>query len=77
MPSLLAEPFYPLHFERRYVALSGTFKWKNHQLFISQVLGHQWIALEEIVDGIWNIFYYDVLLARIDERDFKIKAAVP
>jgi transposase InsO family protein len=76
-PSSLPEPNYPAHFETRWVALSGTFKWKNHQLFISQVLGHEWIALEEIDDGVWSIYYYDVLLARLDERDFKLKAAVP
>ena len=77
MPSTLPAPEYPAHFETRWVALSGTFKWKNHQIFLSQVLGHEWIALEEIDDGIWSLYYYDVLLARLDERDFKLKAAVP
>lgn len=77
VPSTLPEPEYPQHYETRKVALSGTFKWKNHQPFFSQLLGDEWIGLEEVDDGIWSIYFYDVLLARIDERDFKIKAATP
>lgn len=77
LPRTLPKPEYPAHFETRWVALSGTFKWKKHQLFISQTLGHEWIAFEEVDDGIWSIYFYDVLLARLDERDFKLKAAVP
>ena len=30
------------------------------------------IALEETADGIWSIYFYDILLARLDERDFKL-----
>ena len=26
-------------------------------------------------DGIWSIYFYDVLLARLDERDFKLYAS--
>jgi hypothetical protein len=32
-----------------------------------------WIALEETDDGMWSIYFYDVLLARLDERDFKLR----
>jgi len=77
MPNPLPEPDYPAHFEVRWVAKSGTFKWKKHQLFISQTLGHEWIGFEEVDDGVWSIYFYDILLARLDERDFKLKAAVP
>jgi hypothetical protein len=30
--------------------------------------------LEETADGIGSISFYDVLLARLDERDFKLYA---
>ena len=26
------------------------------------------VALEEIADGVWSIYFYDLLLARWDER---------
>ena len=29
--------------------------------------------MEEADDGIWAIYFYDVLLARLDERDFKLR----
>ena len=77
MPATVPEPEYPAHYEVRFVSSAGAFKWKKRQLFISQTLGREWIGLEEVDDGIWSIYFYDVLLARLDERDFKLKAAVP
>jgi hypothetical protein len=40
------------------------------------VRAHQEVrhALEETADGIWSIYFYDALLARLDERDFKLSA---
>ena len=29
--------------------------------------------MEETGDGIWAIYVYDVLLVRLDERDFKLR----
>lgn len=71
------EPEYPAHFEVRWVSECGTYKWKRQPLFISQALGHEWIAFEETGDGIWSVYFYNVLLARLDERDFKLRVAVP
>jgi hypothetical protein len=36
------------------------------------VLANEAIALEEIADGVWSVFFYHVLLARFDERDGKL-----
>jgi hypothetical protein len=38
------------------------------------VRAHQEVrhALEETADGIWSVYFYDVLLARLDERTFKL-----
>ncbi|MGI9175293.1 MAG: integrase core domain-containing protein [Rhodothermales bacterium] len=72
MPEALPEPEYPGHFEVRWVSKCGTYKWKRHQLFISQALGHEWIGFEEVDDGVGSVYFYDRLLARLDERDFKL-----
>lgn len=77
MPPTLPEPESPAYWEKRWVSKCGTYKWKRHQLFISQALGHKWIAFEETDDGVWSVYFYDVLLARLDERDLKLRAAVP
>jgi hypothetical protein len=39
---------------------------------LSNALRDQYIALEEIAEGVWNIVYYRTLLGRIDERSGKI-----
>lgn len=77
MPSRLPEPDYPGHFEVRRVSCCGTFRLNVGQIFLSQALNHEWIGLEETGDGIWDVYFYDVLLARLDERDFNLYAAVP
>jgi hypothetical protein len=44
------------------------------QLCISDTLLPEDIALEETADGLWSISLYDVLLARLDARDFMLYA---
>jgi hypothetical protein len=36
------------------------------------VLVNEAIALEEVADGVWSVFFYHVLLARFSERDGKL-----
>jgi putative transposase len=74
MPTTLPEPEYPGHFEKRWISSCGTYKWQGRQLFLSQALHHEWVGFEETDDGVWSIYFYDRLLARLDERDFKLRA---
>jgi putative transposase len=69
MPERIPEPEYPAHFEKRRVRSRGTFRLHGRDFFISEVLPKETIALEEVADGIWSVFFYHVLLARFDERD--------
>jgi putative transposase len=73
MPAKLTAPEYPGHCLVRRVSNAGTFRFKSRQLFLSDTLLQEWIALEETGDGIWSIYFYDVLLARLDERAFKLR----
>lgn len=45
---------------------------KNQQIFLSELLSGHDIALEEIADGIWSIYFYTLLLARLDVRTFTL-----
>lgn len=74
MPSTLPEPEYPGHFETRWISRCGTYKWQGRQLFLSQALHHEWVGFEETGDGVWSVYFYDRLLAKLDERDFKLRA---
>ena len=73
MPEVLPEPEYPGPFETRYLSRSGNIKFKRRQLFVSQALAHEWVGLEETADGVWDLYFCDRLLARLDERVFKLR----
>jgi putative transposase len=71
-PERLRGPEYPRHLEVRRVSAAGTFRLKAKQPFLSNALADEYIGLEEVGDGLWNIVYYETLLGRIDERTRKI-----
>ena len=73
-PRRLAHPEYPGHHLVRLVSNAGTFRFKAQQLFLSQALKQDYIGLEETADGVWSIYFYDVLLGKLHERDFRIYA---
>ena len=74
MPEMLPVPEYPGHFEVRYLSKDGNIRFKRHQLFVSTALAHEYVGLEEVGDGVWSLYFFDRLLARLDERDFKLRA---
>ena len=71
-PEKLAEPAYPAHLEVRRVSHAGTFRLHHKQPFLSNALADEYIGLEEVGDGLWNIVYYETLLGRIDEKTGRI-----
>lgn len=71
-PERIVLPDYPSHMEIRRVSHAGCFRLKSKQPFLSNALSDQYIALEEVDDGIWNIVYYSTLLGKIDERSMLI-----
>ena len=68
-PTHTLSPQYPGHYEKRLVSNAGCFRFKKRAVFLSQALRQEWIGLEEVDDGLWSVYFYDVLLARLDERD--------
>jgi len=55
----------------RRVSKAATFRFRSHQLFLSDALMEENVALEE-VDGVLFVLFYDLLVARLDERDHNI-----
>jgi transposase InsO family protein len=68
LPECLPEPEYPAHCVIRQVRANGILYFRDRSIFLSELLIGQLIALEEIADGVWSIYFYDLLLARLDER---------
>lgn len=48
---------------------AGMIRGKTDRLFLSHTLHGEIVALDEIDDGMWSLFYGPVLLARFDERE--------
>ena len=59
---------------QRGVTNAGTIRLKRKLLFIANALKQHPIGLEEVDDGIWSIHFCNVLLGRVDERDYTIRA---
>jgi len=74
-PERIAPPEYPGHFAVRRVSNAGTFRLHSGQQFLSQALNGEYVGLEEVQDGIWNIIYYETLLGRFDEHTHTITGA--
>lgn len=72
MPARLPEPSYDGPLEVRRVAKSGSFRWRGRFVFLTTVLAREHIGLEEVDDGVWNVLFYDMLLARLDERTMQL-----
>lgn len=68
---------YPGHFEVRRVSRNGGVRWAKRWLNVSSVLAEEHVAFEEVDDAVWSLYFGAVLLARFDERKFKLYAAEP
>ena len=73
-PAVLPPIEYPGHFIVKRVTNAGTVRFKKRLVFIANALKQHPIGLEEVADGIWSIYFCRVLLGRIDERDYIIRA---
>lgn len=71
-PDQISPPIYPPHLEVRRVSHCGTFRLHSAQPFLSNALRDEYVGLEEVDDGVWNIVYYSTLLGKIDERTLSI-----
>ena len=75
-PSRLPSPEYPDHFEKRLVSRNGGFRWASKRVPISHTLQEQYVGLEEVDDGIWDVYFGAVRLGQMDERTFRIEDAL-
>jgi hypothetical protein len=55
------------------VTNAGTIRFKTRLLYLSTALRQHRVGLEEVDDGIWSVFFSNVLLGRIDERKALMK----
>ena len=75
-PERLPQVEYPAHFETRLVSRNGGFRWKSERVPITHTLQEQYVGLEEVDDGKWDVYFGPVRLGQMDERTFTIKDAL-
>lgn len=75
MPSRLPPLVYPDRFEVRYVSANGGIRWKRGWINVSTVCIGEYVGLEEIDDGIWDVYFGPLKLGRLHERHMKIEDA--
>lgn len=70
-PEDIPDPCYPPHFELRRISKIGVFAWKQRQIFITEALHNETVGFDPIADGLWSVFFGDVMLGRFSELDFQ------
>ena len=68
LPRRLPPVEYPGHMEPRRVSSCGTISWDGAPLFVATALAGEYVAFEEIDDGLWTLHFATLALARYDER---------
>ena len=75
-PSRLPPIEYPAHFETRLMSGNGGFRWAHRRVPLSHLLEGQYIGLEEVDDGIWDVYYSYVRLGQMDVRTYQVEDAL-
>ena len=75
MPSKLPALEYPDRYEVRYVSANGGIRWNSGWVNVSTTCVGEYVGLEEIDDGIWNVYFGALRLGRLNERNMRIEDA--
>jgi putative transposase len=75
MPDRVPPLEYPDRFEVRYVSANGGIRWNTRWVNVSIVCVGEYVGLEEIADGIWNVYFGPLRLGRLHERRMRIEDA--
>ncbi len=73
LPLKLAPTEYPGHYEVRLVSRNSGIRWKHHWVCVTHTLAGEYVGLEEIDDGIWEVYFGPLKLGRMDERILRIE----
>lgn len=66
MPTVPSSPSYPTAFAVRMVKGDGDIKWRGVRLYLSEVLAHEPVGLQEIGDDIWLVHFGMMPLVVLD-----------
>ena len=75
MPTKLPPLECPDRFEERNVSANGGIRWNKQWVNVSTVCAGEYVGLEEIDDGLWNVYFGPLKLGRLIERQMRIEDA--
>ena len=73
-PRRLPPVEYPGHYLVKRITSGGTFRFGRRLLFLATPLEGYDVGLDEVEEGVWSIYFCNVLVARFDERDHVIRS---
>lgn len=73
MPSKLPQLDYPAHYEKRYVSANGGIRWNHHWVNVSSCCMGEYVGLEEIDNGVWQVYFGPLKLGRLLEEHMRIE----
>jgi putative transposase len=73
LPTRVPDLEYPGHFEIRYVSGNGGIRWNCHWVCVTHTLAGEYVGLEEVGDGLWDVYFGPLRLGRMDERRLRIE----
>ncbi len=73
MPDKLAPLDYPDRFEVRYVSANGGIRWHKQWVNVTTAIIGEYVGLEEIDDGLWDVYFGSLKLGRLHERHMRIE----
>lgn len=65
---LPAQRGYPMEWRTRAVREVGQIKWKGENVMIAKALWGQEVGLKPVAEGVWKIYFEDLELGELDER---------
>ena len=75
MPNTRPPLEYPDRFEVRYVSANGGIRWNSQWVNVSITCAGAYVGLEDIDDGVWNVYFGPLNLGRLLERHMRIEDA--
>ena len=73
LPARLPRIVYPGHFEVRYVSYNGGIRWNSGWVNVSTTCAGDYVGLEEVDIGIWNVFFGRMKIGRLIEEHMRIE----
>jgi len=73
LPRQLAPLEYPGHYEVRLVSRNSGIRWNKHCVCVTHTLAGEYVGLEEVGDGLWDVYFGPLKLGRLDERRRQIE----